>query len=557
MFDFLISLKRMLFPSDASQLDWESNRSRSLLLGVPAVVAIILAIILLGLSQIGQQGRLVAWYSSILEVAEDDYQSKISVLSTQRNIAASTRDPEKKKEQESVIETLTQEANLLKEKQQIYLAKLIDLDPGNPEYKFDLAMSHRDSDKNKQIAQMMALAPESEPVYYQAHSFMALHHFRESAKAKNYGDKKKLLEKALIQADRCLIQQADDQNAKMIKAKVLQEFGKFGDAQELYKELFEVEVGFFRDWALVTKELGEDNTSIFRSAIDKYEEARRLNTNDDTKIWVNCLENLVRCRILLKEFQVAIDSLKEELQSQKSNPVRRKFLRDQLSYVYANWATEDEMLTATPEQRNRAFERISQAYKYNPQNPGALKLLGWIVANDQNLSKQAKAIYDPYLDPNPPADVLSELGTRSLQLKEYDRAISLFRKARIKNANDPIVLNNLAYTLLVSQNTDESAKEALTLVEDGMRILSNSKDPGLYATYLLATRGEAQKQLGQMEDAIANFEKAMHSRPENQRIDLVEALIECYDGLIDEQADVYREYLKQLRSKYKQNASTN
>ncbi len=555
MFDFLIPLRQLLFPSENDQRDWESSRTRALIFGLPAIVAIIVAIIMLGFTQIGQKNRLETWYSGILETAQSDYQSKFAMLSAQKGLAASMRDPEQQKKLQDDIEVLEQDTELLKEKEQIFLSKLIDLDPDNPDYKYRLAMSHQNADKEKQLALLMALAPENEPVYYRAHVFMARTYFAEAQKTANYGEKKLLLEKALIQANHCLVQESNDTNAKAIKAKVLQESELFAEAAEIYSELFASEPGYYRDLAIVNQALGRDNTIVLESALDKYAVARNNNKDDDTKVWVACWVNLVQCWSLLERYQVAIDNLEDEYQRQERDPVRKKFLSNQLSVVYSRWATETDMISASPEVRRLALDRIVLAHEHNPQNSGALKLLAWLVANDENLSALAREVYDPYKDPNPPADVLSELGVRSLQLKEYEQAIDFFKRARNKDTQNPIVLNNLAFTLLVSQTSEKSAAEALTLVEEGMRLLASSKNPSQYATFLLATRGEAQKQLGRMEDAIASFERALRWRPEDEKI--IKSLIVCYEGLIDEQAEVYRDYLKQVQTKSNSGVSTN
>ena len=551
MFEFFYSLKQLLAPGQDEHRDWESSRSRALLLGLPAVVAIVVAIIMLGFTQIGQKNRLESWYSGLLETAQNEYKAKSELLAAQKSLASSIRDNAHQQELQEEINQIEVEAKLLKEKEQIYLSKLMDLDPNNPDYKFQLAMSYQNIDAEKQAALLATLAPETEkPVYYRAHEFMARSYFAQAQKAVNYGEKKRLLEKARIHAEHCLTQKAGDQVAKAIKAKVLEESDLYSEAAVLYAELFALEPGYYRDLANVNQKLGRDNTVVLETAIDRYAAARKNNVNDDTKIWVTCWKNLIQCWSFLGKYRVAIDNLEDEFQRQKDDAVRRKFLSNQMSLVYTRWATIDNINEASPAVRELALERLIQAYKYNPQNPGALKLLSWFVANDENLSLRAKKVYDPYKDPNPPADVLSELGVRALQLKEFEKAINLFKRARNKDARNPVVLNNLAYTLLVSQNSEKSATEALTLVEEGMRLLANTKDPTQYSTYLLATRGEAQKQLGRMEDAVASFERALRWRPDNEQI--IQSLIVCYDGIIDEQAQVYRDYLEEVRAKSSQ-----
>jgi tetratricopeptide (TPR) repeat protein len=549
MFEFFNSLTSKFSRSQDTEAGWQDFRRRSMLLGLPAAVVALLAILLLGFTQIGQTSRLESWYSGLLSSTQKEFSSQSALLATQKNLSISSGAEDESNSAES-LEELEAEVELLKDKEQVYLAKLMDLDPENPDYAFQLSMAYRESSPEKHVALLNKLAPEDEPVYFRAHKFMAQSFYRQSLETNNYREKKLLLDKALVQANNCLKQQINDPVAKSIKARILFDAEQYKEAAELYNDLFDIQPDYYSWLERTNKKLGFDNTVVLQTAIDRYDELRKKNTQDDTKVWVRCWQHLVRCWSLLEDYDVAVKNLKDEYQRQKLDAVRQKFLKDQLSRIYTAWAANEEDLeTAGPESRARSLDRLVLAYQNDAKNPATLKLLAWFVANDETLGPTAKEIYDPYLDPDPPADVLTELGARALLINDYEKALSLFKRARNKDSRNPVILNNLAYSHLVSQNSQKSATEALTLIEDGLRMLSRVPDPQKYASHLYHTRGTALMQLGRLEDAVASFENALRDRPDNEEI--IMSLIACYEGRIDAQAAMFRNYLEEIRSQPK------
>ena len=527
------------------------------MLGLPALIAISIAIIFIVFTQVGREKRLESWYNGLLESARQEFQTKTETLSAKKILVSSITDEEQAKLADEEISELEQTLDDIQEQEQVFLAKLIDLRPENLEYTFQLAMAYQGKDEARQQALLANMAPEDEPVFFRAHLYMAEFYLLKAQQATTYGDQKFYLDKALVQADHCLTQQGNYTRAMEIKAAIHQRLDQFAEAAELLSKLFAKDARYYRSLTAMNEKLGRDNTFVLETAVKKFIDIQNKNTEDDTKIWVNCWDSMVWCWVKLRNYKVAIDNLEHELGRQQDNAVRQKFLRTQLSAVYTAWAASEKVVETDVDSdaRRRSFDRLVSAYDYDSRNPATLKLISWFVANDDNLSSQAKQVYDPYEDPDPPSDVLSELGIRALQVKDFERAIKLFQRARDKEARNPALLNNLAFALLASQNTRSSAEEALSLVEEGLRILASNKDPLKQATFLLDTRGEALMQLNRKEDAIASFEQALQRRPENQKI--IEKLILCYDGRIDQQAGVYREYLKELReNETTQNTST-
>lgn len=526
--------------------DWEDSRNRSLMLGLPAVVVMVLAIVVFGFMQIGRKDRMESWYTKLLETAQSTFKSQSALLSAQQNLAKTST---QKKSQAAMDEIKELEAHveLLREQEQIYLEKLIDLNPENPDYKYQLAMAYQGVDPDKQRALLTLLAPEDRTVYYRAHDFKAQQYFNDAQKARSTAEKKVFLEKALIHADHCLVQKEDDRLALLIKARILLESEKYQESAEIFGRLFIQRPEFYRDLVYIAAQTGNDDSEILLQAIDRFRGRLRSNRQDDVNEWVACWKYMNDCWLRLKDYQTAIDELQAEFVKQQ-DPVRKKFLNDEIAKVYTGWAgSGGEIVKGTESERRIALDRLLLAYKKNPKNENTLRLLALIVANDETFGAEARAIYDPYLDPNPPGQVLSELGTRSLNLNEYETAIQLFDRARKKSPQNPVVLNNLAYAHLVSQKGN--AKEALKIIEQGLRTLGSLREPEQYASHLLHTRGTALMQLSRMEEAAASFESALRWRPEHEEI--VESLVSCYEGRIDAQSEMYREYLAELRARPK------
>lgn len=542
-----MSFKRLLTrPFSLFNSSSDSEQNQALMYGLPAILLAVGALIVLGLSQFGRAERLESWYAGLLQTAQRNYQRERASLDNLEKLASNQ---DESAESEDSILTQINEAKAAvdfhKESEQVYLEKLMDLNPEKSDYKYQLAMSYADVDKGKQRALLGALAPDSKAVFHKAHVDLAQDYFRLAEQSKNYAEKKELLKRAEIHADHCLVLDKENNIAMLIKAMVLEQKQNYLESYKIYDKLFEKEPAFFRQLANLSPKLNLDANSAINQAIVRFQNRLDEVKDDETLVWVNCWTNLVDCWRRQEQYDVAVRELQAEL-SKQTQPVRKKFLNDQLANVYSRWAaivlSNNE---ATPEERTQAVENLRLAHQKQPNNPITLETLAQIVVTDEELSARAQQIYDPYKDPDPPASVLSQLGSKALGISDYDQAVELFEKARVKSPNNATVLNNLAYSYLVCE--ERSPNKALGLVEDGIRLLKGSSSEERYISYLNHTKGTALMQLGRMEEAVASFESALKLRPNNAEI--VESLIRCYEGRIDSQSNIYREYLDVVKAK--------
>ena len=92
---------------------------------------------------------------------------------------------------------------------------------------------------------------------------------------------------------------------------------------------------------------------------------------------------------------------------------------------------------------------------------------------------------------------LSDLGARALREHDYASAIDYFERANKGNPDDPIILNNLAYTYLVSEEK-ETTEQALYLINEAInKLLNNSNSANLrvHLSSFYHTRGTALMRL--------------------------------------------------------------
>ena len=227
------------------------------------------------------------------------------------------------------------------------------------------------------------------------------------------------------------------------------------------------------------------------------------------------------------------------------DPARQLFLKRQLSIVYSYWASMLGRQGDSPEVDQEVLAKLKQAIQYASRNEDALRQLTSLSQNS-SVAEEALAIYDAQSDAQAPATVYAEMGTNALTRANYDAAIQYFEIARKKNPRDARVLNNLAYTYLVCDN--RNPERALNLANDALKYRPvNVPDAEVYRSHFLHTRGLALMQLNQLDEAAANFEVALQDRNDSENI--LKDLIRCYEGRMEEQADIYRRRLQDLRKR--------
>jgi len=207
---------------------------------------------------------------------------------------------------------------------------------------------------------------------------------------------------------------------------------------------------------------------------------------------------------------------------------RRVFLKKLLAGVYLNWAgsiSSGENVTTAD--KLECLRLATAAYRLNQNDPNVLTLIARLATDeDPEVSGPAKEVYNPYKHFAAPSLVLNQLGSAAMQQGDFDGAVKFFELARKKDPNNPMILNNLSYSWL--RNNDQDANRALQLVDQGLRLISGNAQWAQFRPNFLDTRGTALVKLGRYEEAIAAFEKALASQPED--IELLKQLIECYEN---------------------------
>ena len=541
--------------------NWNTSvKQRALMLGLPAVVVAGLAMVLLGVSQGITKSRLEPWYLNEKEKNDRDIASLSAELTKIRKLGAVVpgegEEPEDSENEGMTLEEedakLVKEGEELIKKKQILLEKLVDLAPKDSKYRFELAQTYRGRNNDKYQAIIRKLAPDDKAVFYKAHAAMARQYFALAQQSKARNQKMAYFEKARVQAEHCLTQQPEDQFAREIKARVLQDSGQFTAAYNVYEELFDIEPAYYLAMVQVNEARGtpENNDSVLERAYTKFKARLKQNENDDIAIWVNSWDNIVRCLLIKKDYELAIKELQAELDRERKEP-RQVYLRERIGDVYSTWAvTSDYQGTEDLAQRKIILERLREAIKRNPKSAQTQLQLSYIVNHDPELSEEARKIYDPSKDPSAPPGVLSHLGAKALQENDYKNAIYYFEQANAANPNDPVLLNNLAYAYLVSEEK-ETADRALYLINDAIKRLQENPNGDKYLSELHHTRGTALMRLSRMEEAAASFEISLSYRPDH--ISTLESLIQCYEGRLESEADFCRAYLDELKASESEN----
>ena len=529
---FAAPLELLLGPKHFIEDMWlESSRSRALLLGFPAFLIGIVGALVIAMAQFAKSD-MEAGYVAVLERVvqekerlEVELRNEGQVVGTGDDGAEDNADPRK----QSLVE--------LRDEESIYLQKLISMNQEEPAYRFRLAMSKLRTDPGVGISILKNLAPEDEAGYAEAHKYLAKYYA--SIKASKREDAVANGALALTHADFSLKRDKNDNVSKSIKAQLLLGQDRLSEANQLFTELFEDEPQFYRQLLQINKRLDrtELNQSILERALLSYNERLSRGELGDSK-WVATWLQMIDCHGQLKDYERAVELLKEgieqlnngaETELSEKIASRRVFLKKVLGSVYLDWAG-----TVLSEQNDAKAGKLSslrlatEAYRMNANDPNVLRMIARLATDrDTDVSDAAKAIYDPYQDFAAPGSVLNELGTAAMLAEDFGAAVKFFELARKKNPNNAMILNNLSYSWLRSD--DQDANRALQLVDQGLRLISGNPQMVKFRPNFLDTRGTALIALSRFEEAIAAFENALSSRPND--INLLKQLVKCYENV--------------------------
>jgi len=535
----LFSLPFELFSSPGGMIGslWsESGRSRALLMGIPALLLSLLGVTLLLWARFG-----------IADSLEDRYKAQLEKSSKEKVRLIDTLRREVRMRQATQLSNTTPtdlidkddprrvELENWRSREKIYLEKLNDLNPDEPEYLYQLALvSFENRDLNKCLAQMNLTAPLDEPGYVKAHLWLAKYYM--NAPIKTTERAMKNINLAMAHADQCLKREQDNILAKQIKGTLM--FARNGDlngAYDIFYELFNVEPKYYKSLLEINKRLGKTdrNDRVLGIAIERFLDKLnddKLDSSERIRVW----NNLTHCYTERRQFSVAEQMLKEEIkrQSEIDDGSGRVWVERMLASVYVKWTSELKL--DTPEGTQQQLKYLTASFRLDPSNRLVMKHLTRLAAHENpEVVAAAKKIYDASVDPDAPASVLNEIGVQALARSDYAEALIFFDRAKKKSPKNPEVLNNLAYTHTVGENPNPA--RGLTLINQALRYLPKNEDAKSYLTYFRDTRGQALMQLNRWTEAIADFEFAHRDRPDNRQI--IESLIRCYQaaGLDDGQ----------------------
>jgi tetratricopeptide (TPR) repeat protein len=527
---FSLPMELLSSPTELVGSLWgESDRSRALLLGIPAILLSSLGVIFLLWAKFGLAGTLEDRYKANLEKSSKEKLELVDTLRREVRMQQATQLAGTQKAAIAKDDPRREELENWRSREKIYLEKLIDLNPEEAEYLYKLGLvSYENRDLSRCLALMNLTAPLDEPGYVDGHLWLARYYMNAPIKTTEMALRN--INLAMAHADQCLKREQDNVLAKQIKGTLM--FARNGDlngAYDIFYDLFNDNPKYYRSLLEINKRLKktERNDLVLGSAIAKFESLLRddkLDSAERIQLW----NNLTNCYTERKQFEVAEEKLLEEIkrQSELGEGSGRVWVERMLASVYVKWISEFDLSTDEGTQQQLAYLRT--AFRLDPSNRTVMKQLTRLAA-DQNsdVAESAKLIYDASSDPDAPASVLNEIGVQALAKSDYGQALIFSDRAKKKSPKNPEILNNLAYTHTVGENPNPA--RGLTLIDQALRYLPKNEDSKSYLTYFRDTRGQALMQLNRWTDAIADFEYAHRGRPENRQI--IESLIRCYQAV--------------------------
>jgi tetratricopeptide (TPR) repeat protein len=537
----------------------ESGRGRAMVLGLPAFIVAALGLSVLGWAEWGNKDNLEKRYNQLAEKTNENKTRLINELRTEQQLSAGKTGDAAENSGFDEKDPRIVELRDLQNAEEIYLEKLISLNPTEPDYRYRLAIvAGLMNDKQRCYSLMKSIAPDEEPGFAKAHLWMAENYMRQPTDSA--AQRRQNLQLALQHSEHCLVRDSGNDQAKLMKAQLLTAERRLVEALKVYEELFAKYPRFYKAIVNLNKQLGQQsqNSIIYDQAQLRFQEAVDAAGKTYDESWPGAWNNLVICLRDRDRYELAVKKLVEEeakqnrLVTAEGTPeaaARHIHIKQLLTQVYTDWASQiatQDLENKTTANEAKQLELLAKALELDPKYARAQQLVARISAGDSPLAEEARKIYNPEEHDDAPPEVLNEMGSRSLQNEKYDLAIKYFELARRKSPNDPNVLNNLAFTYLVCEN--KNPDRALQLVNQAIRQLSAVGDPNqqrMLASHFYDTRGRALMQMNRMDEAAAALEMAMQIRPDNEEI--LTALIKCYEGRDDLQAEVYRKQLEELK----------
>ena len=246
-------IRAITSPGEAIGNAWsESRRNRSLILGLPALIIAGVAVAAIGSVQLVSQAYLEDDYDFRYQKTTADLGQLSKELARTQNVQAIGSAGQK-----VISDEDKQKLQELRDAQEIFLDKLISLDPENNEYRFNLAkLVASRNDKAHAYSILTELAPEDKPGYYVAHFVLAKNFFDKPAR--NQMELSGNLDVALKHINHVLTRDDKNSDAKLLKARILTKIQRYPEAYDLYEELFELNPNFYREMTELNRRMGKN-----------------------------------------------------------------------------------------------------------------------------------------------------------------------------------------------------------------------------------------------------------------------------------------------------------
>lgn len=500
-------------------ISWSRSRpARALMLGLPALAAIIGFVFIVGYLYNIRQGRLINTYLLNATRAE-----RIERFDTAR----------------------------------MYYQKLLQLDPDNQGYDYQIAKSFDAEGRSDEALRRMSKLLISSPDIRGSVNYW----FAEKTMEREDIDDKTKWIAARQYVSRFLDGSPRHYSANRLARQICMNLGNlylnakqeknaldtFLEAEGYAKTLSQLDPKLLLDLARIQTQIANlygqstfnPQADVYRgmafdTATESIEHFQKQVDNDPN------MENLLFLSdsfLFLKKYNEALKSLDVAIRNDLSGKLAPKLIAHK-STILSAWAKD--RLNEGTDNLARSMELIDQAIRLDPRNENALGLLAQIsVMNNDEVSLAAKQKLDKSLaDSAAPFSVHMILGSYSASKGEDDVAVRHLRQALLINRTAPAVMNNLAFVL--ARLKEPRFNEALSLINNALKLLPENPR-------FLDTRGNVYMQMKQYELAFHDLEMAEIKIKDN--VTLYENLVFLAEKLgFDQHYAKYNARLNYLKS---------
>jgi hypothetical protein len=269
-------------------------------------------------------------------------------------------------------------------------------------------------------------------------------------------------------------------------------------------------------YAQLAKQLNE--TEEFRLAI------KAFRTQADAKVTAGQASNedfiqLVQAAMLEENLDLALATAEQAWRSAPQDPNFRRLFSNVLLAKYQSTNRLQGPASTTN------AELLDTAFNIDPNNPAVMEEVAQAMAVGRDLSPELKAALETSLADGG-ASSINHLIIANSQLVGGDPAAAIphLRIALRKSPSSPVIMNNLAYAILLG--APENIEEARELVEQALRIPASSAK---ILASIYDTQGELR--MAQQDDigAVESLEKAI--KLDNSKVNTRRRLAELYTRL--------------------------